>query len=486
MAEFKINRLRYTWSGPWVANTAYGKDSVVQYSGKTYACLIAHTSSNTSFYNDLNFVTPQGASTPYWALILEGKTFRGPWITGRVYNTGNIAIFGGQVYTCVTPHTSTAFATDATNWIQYSQFSNWNNTWSINTAYGLGDIVKYGGIVYRCITNHVSAGAIAAAADPEITTGLEADLSKWTVVNSGIDYKGEWNVVNGVPQPGGTVRYKLNDIVKYGANLWQCSAGHSSIATFNTSRWNLWIPGQEYANGWTLTSSFQLGDIVSYGGYEYISNISNNIGNIPSTDSINWTLVTTNYNLRGTWNSFAIYRVGDTVNKKGRLYIATVDNTDSDPALGPVPLQYTASGSSGTTVKVSDSATVKPGMIIVGTGFNLGQTVVTVVDSTTITLDRPPNGTPSDNQSLLFTGVGANWQLINSNTEWLNFWTSLSSVSYSVGDLVIWQNATYMCIQNHKNQAGAFKRPDLDLLNQYWTLFIQHDQKNALNSFGDI
>jgi hypothetical protein len=486
MAEFKINRLRYTWSGPWAANTAYGKDSVVQYSGKTYACLIAHTSSFTSFYNDLNFVTPQGASTPYWALILDGKTFKGPWVTGRVYNTSNIALFGGQVYICVTPHTSTAFATDSTYWIQYSQFSNWNNSWSINSVYGLGDVVKYGGIVYRCIANHTSASAIAAAADPEIATGLEADLSKWTVVNSGIDYKGIWNTINGVVYPGGTVRYKLNDIVKYGANLWQANTGHSSTTTFNPTRWNLWIPGEEYANSWAVTTVFQQGDIVSYGGYDYISNATNNVGNVPSTDSVSWTVFTKNYNLRGSWNYLTNYRIGDTVRNNGRLYIALFDNLNSDPASSIVAIQYTLAGSSGTTVKVSDSTTVKPGMIVIGTGFNLGQTVSTIVDGTTITLDRPPNGTPSDGQAITFTGVGANWQLISSNNEWLNFWTALDTVSYSVGDLVVWQNATYMCIQSHSNSGNNAKRPDLDLLNSYWTMFISHDKKNALNSAGDI
>jgi hypothetical protein len=347
-------------------------------------------------------------------------------------------------------------------------------------------VVKYGGIVYRCITNHVSASASAAAADPETTTGLEADLSKWTVVNSGIDYKGIWNTVNGVVYPGGTVRYKLNDIVKYGANLWQANAGHSSTATFNSSRWTLWIPGEEYVSTWSFTGVFQLGDIVSYGGYDYISNITNNVGNTPSTDAVSWTVFTKNYNVRGSWNSLANYKIGDTVRKNGRLYIALFDNLNSDPTSGVASVQYTAAGSSGTTVKLTLTSAIKPGMIVLGTGFTLGQTVSTVVDATTITLDRGPDGTPSDNQTLSFTAVGSNWQLINSNTEWLNFWTPLSTVSYSVGDLAIWQNATYMCIQSHSNAGSNQKRPDLDTLNQYWTVFISHDKKNALNTYGDI
>ena len=166
-AEFKIGRLRFTWKGAWAPATVYARDDVAQYQGKTYVCLIPNTSDATSFYNDLNKITG-GGSTPYWNLIVDGKTWQGAW-TGpnTVYSLGNIVIFGGVVYYCNTQHTSTTFAADSAKWTQYSESSMWKTNWSTGIVYGKNDVVKYGGIVYKCITNHTSAATVAL--------GLEAD-----------------------------------------------------------------------------------------------------------------------------------------------------------------------------------------------------------------------------------------------------------------------------------------------------------------------
>jgi len=93
--EFKIGRLRFTWSGAWAPSTTYARDSVVSYQGKTYVCLLPNTSDSSNFYNDLYHVTQSGASTPYWNLILDGKSFVGQWTTNTPYSLGNIVIFGG-------------------------------------------------------------------------------------------------------------------------------------------------------------------------------------------------------------------------------------------------------------------------------------------------------------------------------------------------------------------------------------------------------
>ena len=162
-SEFKIGRLRFTWQGAWTSATFYQRDSVVQKDGKTYVCLVPNTSSS-NFYTDLN-QTP----FPYWTLIVDGKTFLGPWTGGYSYGLGNILIFGGVVYTCTTAHTSTAFAADVANWTEYAEGTAWNQAWQTNQAYGKNDVVLYGGIVYECISNHVSAGSTAL--------GLEANQS---------------------------------------------------------------------------------------------------------------------------------------------------------------------------------------------------------------------------------------------------------------------------------------------------------------------
>ncbi len=66
-AEFKISRLRFNYLGEWAEDTFYNRDAIVTYEGKLYVCLEPHTSDNTedAFYLALNYITPQGAPTPY-------------------------------------------------------------------------------------------------------------------------------------------------------------------------------------------------------------------------------------------------------------------------------------------------------------------------------------------------------------------------------------------------------------------------------------
>ena len=75
-SEFKIGRLRFNWKGSWNPTTVYSRDDVIGYQGKTYVCLLPHTA-GSNFSNDLNFVTPEGANTPYWNLVIPGKKFIG-------------------------------------------------------------------------------------------------------------------------------------------------------------------------------------------------------------------------------------------------------------------------------------------------------------------------------------------------------------------------------------------------------------------------
>jgi hypothetical protein len=134
-SEFKIGRLRFNWKGAWGSTTVYSRDDVVGYQGKTYVCLLPHTA-GANFNTDLNFVTPQGASTPYWNLVIPGKKFIGAWATGQSYNLDNIVIQGGVVYLANTAHTSGVFNSQASYWTQYTEFTDWIPVgWQINTLY---------------------------------------------------------------------------------------------------------------------------------------------------------------------------------------------------------------------------------------------------------------------------------------------------------------------------------------------------------------
>ena len=276
MAEFKISSLRFTWKGVWNNSTTYNRDAVVSYNGKTYVCLVPHTSGSgdSAFYDALHAITG-GAITPYWNLVINGREWKGVWTDETYFSVGNIVAYGGALYICNTEHTSSG-TLNISLFDVYSEFSKWNNSWASSTAYGIGDIVKYGGIVYSCVLNHVSSATT--------NIGLEPDLSKWEIVNNGVEFVGTWT--------SASYRYRKNDLVKKGPNIWICGSGHTSSTIFDQTKWTIWIPGIDYTSTWSGGTIYQTGEVVEYGGYSYTSLTANNSGNIPSTDSTDWEVLT--------------------------------------------------------------------------------------------------------------------------------------------------------------------------------------------------
>ena len=467
MAEFKIGRLRYTWKGQWAIGTFYNRDAVVQHEGKSYVCLVAHTSAN--FDNELAFVTPSGASTPYWVKMLDGTSWKGQYTPGIFYTVGNLVVNGGTVFQCTVSHTASAVL-NPSNWTIGVTAGNYQGPWSINSSYGIGDQVKYGGIVYQCILGHVSAATVSL--------GLEADQAKWTVAFSGIEYKSDWT---------SATSYKLNDLVKESGSLWIATTSHTSLTTFDPTNWSLWVPGQEYRNVWASTEVYELGDVVKYGGYSYVSNTSTNINNIPSANaSVNWTLLSLGYDFKGDWSTTVQYKVGDVIRRGGRVFTAIQDNTSQDPSGAVVTANYVTAGSSGTTVVLSSNIDVRVGMLIVGTGFSQRQTVTAVdIDGVTITISEPPNGIPPLNGNVIkFTGINATyWKFVTSGVSWKNQWIESGEI-YSIGDLVVYQNATYICVANH--QSSTVLSPEADSNFETWQIYLYHARKNASDTVGDI
>lgn len=459
MPEFKLARLRYTWQNAWTTNTVYARDSIVSYNGKVYVCLSPNTSG--TFSSDL--------ASGYWSLLVDGKTWKGSWQSGTGYALGNIVLYGGTVYYCTTANTASgSFASDAGNWAIYSQPGGWGKAWTTLTAYGIGQVVTYNGIVYKCTVNHTSG------------VSLEANISNWTILDNGVYYTGLWT---------GTTVYHLNDIVKVGAQLWICTTAHTSVTAFDPTKWTLWMPGEEYSGQWNSATTYQLNDIVQYGGYEYISLASNNTNNNPYTSPSNWTIDTTGYSFKGNWTSGVQYQIGSVVRRNGNLFVAITDNISTDPVLvTPTAATYVAAGSSGTTVNVSGTYInlIVPGQILVGTGFTSGQTVVSVSTSApytsgTVTTDRAPDSTPSG--AILFTGVNSTvWSLVAPGVYWRSFWALNNT--YVPGDLTIWGNTTYKCVQYHSSTTAL--RPDNDTTNSYWVVYLLHARHNAGNSVGDI
>ena len=330
MAEFKIRRLKYTWKGEWSSGNTYYADDVISFGGKVYVCLEEHNSeSGGGFYNDLNAVitgTVPPEPAPRWELMLDGYYWAGDWQANIPYSIGDIVKYGGVLYICTIPHTSDSLpAVDSTlvadyglendigNWTILAKTTDWKLDWIVNQPYRINDIVKYGGMVYRCITAHISAATISL--------GLEADQGKWEIVHSGIEYRSDWVA----PE-----RYRVNDVVKYGARAYICITYHDASGVFNEANFALYAPGLEFDDEWSTAIRYQIGDVVKYGGYSYVAKTFHQ-GSNPSTVTADWDLLSIGYNFRNEYSISTSYKIGDVITRNGILYACTVNALGIDP-----------------------------------------------------------------------------------------------------------------------------------------------------------
>jgi hypothetical protein len=363
MAEFKLGRIKFVWKGAWTSGTTYYVDDVIRHGGKTFICVVGHTAA-VDFYTDSNnvptkwnqftdgqdwkgdwtqttlykindvvryggytYICNEGHTSASaletdqanWTLFAKGFDWVGDWLPGTAYKINDIVKYGGSIYLCSGAHTSaSSYASgleiNQSDWDLFNEGLNWTGEWATNTRYIRSDIVKYGGYTYVCNTGHTSAGTVSS--------GLEANQSSWDFFHKGIDYKGTWS--------GSSVRYKENDLVKYGASVYRCNQAHTSTASFDTVRFELFVEGFEFEGQWSSATTYQIGDIVQYGGYQYVAK-AQNTNQTPSTSTASWDLLATNYNFTGDYSNIANYKVGEVVRHGGYTYTAIADNVGVAP-----------------------------------------------------------------------------------------------------------------------------------------------------------
>ena len=506
MADFKINRIRFTWKGDWVATTlslptAYIKDDIVRYGGKSYVCLVGHGAS-VDFNTDLNFVNVDvepDVPAPKWGLWLDGYEWKGAWTPNTFYDLGDYVRYGSIVYVCNNSHTSSTLVAglenDQNKWTRYAVTENWTKDWTINTRYKLNDVVRYGGTIYRCNLGHTSALSLGLGLEADVLKwdvltyandwrqdwlvntryklgdvvryggivykctlghtssatallGIDPDISSWAIVHSGIEYKVSWTT-NGIGY-----RYKLNDVVQYGADLYICTTAHPATATFDTAKFEVWLPGLEFVNEWDAEVSYIKGDIVTYGGYQYTSNTTNNLANLPPTSVAEWTLLVKNYNIRNDWDAVSEYKTGDLVRRNGYLYVAITDSVNVEPTniekweLVNPGVQWKAGwfgGGSATVVSGQGDGTYATinftdhigAPFIVGSVVTLMNIPISGYNAESATIVRCTNTsiTYLNQTTVAFTGATA---LVKSIGD-----------TYTIGDLVTFYASTYICKLKH-------------------------------------
>ena len=195
MAEFKLERFKYTWKGEWTTGTVYKRDDIVRVGGKSYVCLEGHTA-DAKFKTDLLAVLagsnpPQAA--PRWRLMTDGRSYRGQWATATTYAISDIVEKDGSLWVCVNEHDSTTFVTNEDDWSILASHIKYTTNWQTATDYGPGALVKYNGIVYKCIEPHVSGLFLE---DNLVTTPTTLQVA---VVRNAEDTANVYTV-NGIPK----------------------------------------------------------------------------------------------------------------------------------------------------------------------------------------------------------------------------------------------------------------------------------------------
>jgi len=482
MAEFKLGRIRFVWQGDWVTGTTYVADDVISFGGKSYICIKNHTA-NAEFNADY------ADAIPKWDIVSDGTSWKADWAEEVEYAPGDVVKYGANVYICETGHTSATFVSptflglenDLSKWTEFATSFDWKSAWTPNLRYKLNDLVRYGGYVYVCNTAHVSAATVVL--------GLESDQSKWTLFSDGIVYTGEWLTAT---------RYRVNDLVKFGGNIWISTAAHSSTDfESDTAYWDSFIEGFQFEDSWNNATNYQVGDTITYGGYVYVAK-TNNTNRQPTTNPDNWDVFTTGFKFQGDWGALTNYRVGDVVRLGGTTYVALQDGqaqeppeaaywsrlnsginwTNSTETFLQVLGANTIGSGSGVRFDIVKSKTVYTVTVstgFAGTGYALNDIIkisganvggVTPANDIEVVVASVDTGTVT---SVTWSGYSSNWK---------------ASTSYHVGDVVIYGASSFIAVTKHTAASG--NRPDNDLTADYWNLLTLGSEALSLTTEGDL
>ena len=558
MAQFKLGRIRFVWQGPWTTGTTYAVDDVVSVGGKSYICQVNHVASPTfvadlvaqptkwniiadgttwrgnwapqTLYNagdevkyggivyiattghtsanntasTLTITNLDNISQPGSVILSYATTSPTPFPIGSTITVAGANTGYNGTYTVTNSTTSTVTYTNATNtawngqgtiytyggletsqsyWNQFAPSFEWLGNWTTSTRYKVNDFVAYGGYVYVCITAHQSASTVAL--------GLENDIAKWQIFNNGIDYVGTWS--------GSSVRYRVNDVVKWGSDLWICTSPHVSTGTsIDTTQFSIFVNGFEFQNSWSNSGIYEVGDIVTYGGYTYVA-ILNNTNQTPTTSPTYWQAFSTGFSFLGDWVSSTLYKIGSVVRLGGYTYVATSDNSNQIPSLVSSYWSKLNAGFNWTNASTTFSNVAGTNISGSGTGATFDitctNTVYTITLHSGITMSGYTSGNTikilgtqvgglSPTNDILITVVGINSGAITTFTSSGRSVTWATGKSYYQGDVVFFGSSSYICIQPHTSASG--NRPDADTTGSYWNAIAVGTESAALTTTGDL
>ena len=275
MAEFRLGRVKFNWTGNWTPAKSYLIDDIAKFGGNTYVATANHTStaSTSDFYaND----------SGNWNIHIEGLEQKGQWATATYYRINDLVTFGNVVYRVTAAHTSEGTFIDKTKVTEYVAGFKSEGDWSNAEEYQAGDVVNYNG------SSYVALSTSLAGFNPPQNLGLSTDPNaKWSILSDGL-------AGAAVTYTEGT--YYRGDLTQYGGNIYRhkigvttnvspLQVGFGTVAPesyIGSQVWDLLVKGFNFQGGFSTTFEYHPGHIARYGSDSYLSVGSSHINVVPT------------------------------------------------------------------------------------------------------------------------------------------------------------------------------------------------------------
>ena len=313
MAEFKLGRIRFIWKGAWITAVQYFIDDVIRYGGRTYICVVGHTSG--TFQTDLD--------ASKWNLMSDGQEWKDDWSLNTTYKPNDIVKYGGYLYIANEGHTSAATVTlgleaDQAKWDYLHKGIEYKNDWTATTRYKINDVVKWGPSLWICTTYHVA------------TTTLTADQANWAVFVPGLEFEDSWS---------SATDYQIGDFVTYGGYGYVAKTNNANKNpnTYAGVDWDLFVTGFRLMGDYNNGTAYKNGDVVRLGGFTYIC-IEDSTGNRPPNVTY-WDKLNEGIYWKGNWANATLYDKGDVVRgiiNTNNSYICILAHTSNN--VGPATI----------------------------------------------------------------------------------------------------------------------------------------------------
>ena len=150
--------------------------------------------------------------------------------------------------------------------------------------------------------------------------------SYWDLMIEGFKFEGVWD---------SATTYNVGDGFSYGGNVYVTLK--NSITGFyptggSDSNYSTFIDGLQFESDYSATTSYQKNDIVAYGGKSYIA-ITDEPGGIVGKSPVNgsyWRVFSEGQEFKGNYSGGSFYKPGDVVQQGGNLYISSDSHGPAD------------------------------------------------------------------------------------------------------------------------------------------------------------